>query len=304
MAWKGVHLTKPARLSLADGQLVVEQDATVRIALEDIGWIIIDDPRITLTSALLSACMNAGIAMVVTDARHTPSGLALPFHTHYRQAAVAAAQIGCSAPLKKRLWQSIVRAKINNQMGCLTVLGRDGAETVGTMAQRVGSGDPDNTEARAARAYWSSLFNEFTRSDETDRRNKLLNYGYAVVRAGVARSLVAAGFLPCVGLHHASETNGFNLADDLFEPFRPFVDVAVFGISGADKCASQEITVEDRRALAGVLLTNATVGDEVMTLLTATETVAASLARAIDNADPKLLALPRVGAAETRERAA
>ena len=92
MAWKGVHLTKPARLSLADGQLVVEQDATVRIALEDIGWVIVDDPRITLTSALLSACMNAGIAMVVTDARHTPSGWRSHFIPHHRQAAVAASQ--------------------------------------------------------------------------------------------------------------------------------------------------------------------------------------------------------------------
>ena len=139
-------------------------------------------------------------------------------------------------------------------MGCLSQLGRDGAETVGAMAQRVGSGDPDNTEARAARAYWSSLFNDFTRSDDTDRRNKLLNYGYAVVRAGVARSLVAAGFLPCIGLHHASETNGFNLADDLVEPFRPFVDVAVFAICGAEKSASHDLTVDDRRAMAGILL--------------------------------------------------
>lgn len=304
MAWKGVHLTKPGRLSLADGQLVVEQDAIVRIALEDIGWIIIDDPRITLTSALLSACMNAGIAMVVTDARHTPSGLALPFHTHHRQAAVAKSQLACSAPLKKRLWQLIVRAKIGNQMGCLEALGLNGAETVGAMAKWVGSGDPDNTEARAARAYWSSLFNDFIRSDDADRRNKLLNYGYAVVRAGVARSLVAAGFLPCIGLHHASETNGFNLADDLVEPFRPFVDVAVFGISGADKSPSQDLTVEDRRAMAGILLAEATMGDEVMTLLAATEKIAASLARAIEAADPKLLVLPRSVVAKASERAA
>lgn len=304
MAWKGVHLTRPARLSLADGQLVVEQEGIVRVALEDIGWVIIDDPRITLTSALLSACMDAGVAMVFTDASHTPSGVALPFHTHHRQAAVATAQLACSAPLKKRLWQSIVRTKISNQMGCLEKLGREGAGTVGAMAQRVTSGDPDNTEARAARAYWPALFNQFTRSDETDRRNKLLNYGYAVVRAGVARTLVAAGFLPCIGLHHASETNGFNLADDLVEAFRPFIDITVFGIVGANKCACQNLSVEDRRAMAGVLLAEAHLGDEIVTLLTATEKVAASLARAIEATDPKALVLPRLVLAKHRERAA
>ncbi len=105
MAWKGVHLTKPSRLSLSDGQLVVEQDAVVRIALEDIGWIIVDDPRITLTSALLSACMASGIPLLVSDARHTPSGVVLPFHTHHRQSAISVAQIGLTATRKKRLWQ-------------------------------------------------------------------------------------------------------------------------------------------------------------------------------------------------------
>jgi CRISP-associated protein Cas1 len=304
VAWKGVHLTNPARLSLADAQLVVEQDTAVHVALEDIGWIIVDDPRITLTSALLSACMNAGIAIVITDARHTPSGLALPFHTHHRQAAVATLQLACTAPLKKRLWQSIVRAKIANQSNILVGLGREGAETVGSMVQRVGSGDPDNTEARAARVYWSSLFNDFTRSNEADRRNKMLNYGYAVVRSGVARALVAAGFLPCVGLHHASETNGFNLADDLVEPFRPFVDIAVFRICGADKNSSQDLTIEDRRAMAGILLAEAGIGEEVMTLLAATEQVAASLARAIEASDLKLLLTPRTLVSGSRKRAA
>jgi len=191
VAWKGVHLTTPARLSLADGQLVVDQDAQTRIALEDIAWIIVDDQRITITAKLLSACMVSGIALVVTDERHTPSGLALPFHTHYRQAAVAATQIAISLPLKKRLWQSIVRSKIENQAACLIALERDGATKVAAMSPRVGSGDPDNIEARAARAYWGSLFNDFTRCDEADRRNKMLNYGYAVVRSSSGEDRLA-----------------------------------------------------------------------------------------------------------------
>jgi CRISP-associated protein Cas1 len=293
VAWKGVHLTKPARLSLADTQLVVDQDAQTRIALEDIAWIIIDDPRITLTAKLLSACMTAGIALVVTDERHTPSGMALPFHTHHRQAAVAATQLAVSLPLKKRLWQSIVRSKIENQAACLVGLERNGAEKIAAMSQRVGSGDPDNTEARAARAYWGALFNDFTRSDETDRRNKMLNYGYAVVRASVARALVGAGFMPCVGVHHASITNGFNLADDIFEPFRPFVDAAVFQELGAEKSTDTDLSITDRRGMAGILLREALLNGEGMTVLTATERVASSLVRAMEAGDPKSLMLPR-----------
>jgi CRISP-associated protein Cas1 len=294
MAWKGVHLTKPARLSLANGQLVVEQDAITRVALEDIGWIIIDDPRITLTAKLLSACMTAGIALVVTDDRHTPSGIALPFHSHHRQAAIASTQLAASVPLKKRLWQSIIRAKIENQSACLAGFNREDAAKVAAMGQRVGSGDPENTEARAARAYWSALFADFIRSDEDDRRNKMLNYGYAVMRAGVARALVAAGFMPCVGLHHASDTNGFNLADDIIEPFRPFVDVAVFQRLGAAAPADTDLSLEDRRAMAGVLLHEARINDEVMTLLAATEAVASSLLRAIEAGSHGKLVLPRL----------
>ena len=214
MAWRGLHLTEPARLSFADGQIVVARETeTVRLALEDLAWIVLDSPRTTLTGALLSACMNAGIALIATDATHLPCGMALPFHRHHRQGEVAARQAALGAPLKKRLWQKIVRAKIANQAAALAALGRDGAQPLREMARRVGSGDPANVEARAARFYWGQLFAEFRREDAADRRNMLLNYGYAVVRSGVARALVAAGFLPALGLSHASVSNEFNLAD-------------------------------------------------------------------------------------------
>lgn len=304
MAWKGVHLTKPARLSLADGQLVVEQDDETRIALEDVGWIIVDDPRIALTAKLLSACMEAGIVLVVTNERHTPSGMTLPFHTHHRQAAVASIQLAASVPLKKRLWQVIVRAKIENQSACLAALHRPGSETVAAMVRHVGSGDPDNTEARAARAYWSALFDDFTRGDESDRRNKMLNYGYAVARAGVARALVGSGFMPCVGLHHASDTNGFNLVDDLIEPFRPFVDAAVLQSLGAEKKKEGDLSLADRRTMASVLLREAQFDGEMMTVLAATEGVASSLVRALQSGDPKALRLPRLIVTACGERAA
>lgn len=294
MAWKGLHLTQSSRLSLADNQVCVKQDeGEVRFALEDIAWIIIDTPQATLSSALVSACMEAGIALVFTDARHTPSGLALPFHRHHRQGGVAKLQAEAKDSFKKRLWQALVRAKIANQAAALAALGRDDAATLKEIARHVEPDDPDNVEARAARFYWGRLFNDFIRDDADDRRNKLLNYGYAVVRAGVARALVASGFLPALGLKHDGAANAFNLADDMVEPFRPFVDLLAHKtFNGGDK--SGDITIDDRRAMAGALLINGRVGDGEVTLLVAAEMAAASLARALEHEKASLLALPEL----------
>jgi CRISPR-associated protein Cas1 len=297
MAWRGLHLTNPSKLSLADGQITIRQDdADVRLALEDVVWIVADTPQIQLSTALLSACMEAGIVIVLTDAQHLPSGMVLPFHRHFRQADIARLQTEISAPLKKRLWQLIVQRKIENQAGVLSGISRSGAPALFEMAKRVGSGDPDNVEARAARHYWSNLFDGFVRDDETDRRNMLLNYGYAVMRAGVARALVAYGFLPAFGLFHASVSNAFNLADDIIEPFRPFVDLLAVRLAKDSAAKSHSITVEDRRAMAGVLFGEAQLGNtkysETVSLLVATERVAASLVRAMETGSAALLELP------------
>lgn len=292
MAWKGLHLTQAARLSLADGQCCVKQDAgEVRIALEDLAWIVVDTPQATLSSALLSACMEAGIALVVTDERHTPSGLALPFHRHHRQGAIARLQAGSKDSLKKRLWQSIVRAKIINQSAALAALKHADALTLKEIARHVEPDDTENVEARAARFYWGRIFTDFIRDDTNDRRNKLLNYGYAVVRAGVARALVASGFLPAFGLKHDGAANAFNLADDIVEPFRPFVDLLAHKtFNGGSK--NGDLTLEDRRAMAGALLIDGRVGDGQASLLVASEMAAASLVRALEHEKASLLELP------------
>jgi len=297
MAWRGLHLTKPSRLSLKDGQIVVAQeDSEVRLPLEDLAWVVLDCPRTTLTATLLSACMAAGVAVVATDETHTPSGVVLPFHGHFRQGAVAHAQAAMGQPLKKRLWQAIVRAKIENQAAALETLGRDGADTLREMARHVGSGDPDNVEARAARFYWGALWTEFRREDGGDRRNKLLNYGYAVARSGVARAQVAAGLLPAFGLMHASVSNAFNLTDDVLEPFRPFVDLLAWRTAGDGRPSREDLSLDDRRAMAGVLLADAALGAEAVTLLVAAERAAESLVRAIQRNAAELLELPRLSA--------
>jgi CRISPR-associated protein Cas1 len=297
MAWRGLHLTRPSRLSYADGQVVVAQDdGEVRLALEDVAWIVLDTPQSTLSGSLLSACMSAGVALIATDEKHAPSGVALPFHRHFRQGEIAHRQVAMGVPLKKRLWQRIVRAKIDNQAANLAALGGGDGRVLTEMARHVGSGDPDNVEARAARHYWARLWPEFRRDDEGDRRNMLLNYGYAVARAGVARSLVAAGLLPAFGVNHASATNAFNLADDVLEPFRPFVDRLAWTVAGEGRPSRERLSVEDRRAMAGILLADAKVGGDAVTLLVAAERAAESLVRAIDSSLPEALELPALPA--------
>ncbi|MGD1017409.1 MAG: type II CRISPR-associated endonuclease Cas1 [Roseiarcus sp.] len=301
MAWKGLHLSRPSRLSTADGQIVVAQDdGEAQVALEDVAYVILDTAQATLTTTLLSACMEAGVAIVVTDARHMPSGLLLPFHAHHRQAGVAALQMAASEPLRKQCWRRIVVAKIDNQAAHLERRQSAEASVLRAMSGRVGSGDPDNVEARAARAYWGALFDGFIRDDPADLRNKLLNYGYAVTRAAVARALVAFGCLPALGLHHASVTNAFNLADDFLEPFRPFVD-ALAAQRADGRSTAEEMTVEDRRAMAGVLLRETRLTGETFTLLAASEKTAESYVRTMESASAALLRLPEMPAREERE---
>ena len=202
-------------------------------------------------------------------------------------------QINLSAPLKKRLWQTIIQAKIENQALALEECGQN-AQALRAMMHLVGSGDPGNTEARAARAYWPRLFIDFIRDDDNDKRNALLNYGYAIVRSGVARALVAVGLIPAFGVNHASATNAFNLADDLVEPFRPFVDRLVWRLTEKGRISAGATTVEERRTLASLLTEQSRFGGETATLLVATERAAESLVRAMESASAALLLLPRL----------
>ena len=294
MAWRGLHISNPARLSLADGQIVVQQTSgESRLPLEDVAWIVMDTGQATMTTALLSACMDCGIAIVLTDSRHMPNGMALPFHTHHRQAAISGVQLASSPELRGCIWQRLIQAKLRNQAGALDRCGGDG-RAIRAMAARVQPFDPGNIEARGARHYWGKLFAGFVRGDPADLRNSMLDYGYAVMRAAIARALVAAGFLPSIGLRHASNLNPFNLVDDIIEPFRPYVDLAVFRLSQSGGRSRGELGLADRQSLAGVLLAPVAVKDETVTALVATEITAAALVRTLEGGDPSLLLLPQL----------
>jgi CRISPR-associated protein Cas1 len=207
-------------------------------------------------------------------------------------------QIAASMPFRKRLWQQLVRQKILNQSMTLARVDPASALTLRAMARQTRSGDPSNVEARAARFYWSRLFAEFRREGE-DRRNAMLNYGYAVLRAAIARSLVAHGFLPAIGIHHDGAQNPFNLADDVIEPFRPFADrVALARWDDVRADAETSLTLQDRQVMAAVLTMDAASGDEQVPILTAIDLTVASLQRAFAGGDPEELRLPEPSTSE------
>lgn len=297
MAWRGLHLSEPCRLSLSRNALSIRREGkdTVTVPLEDTGWIIVDTPQASLTSNLISACADKDVAVIFVDSKHLPNAALIPRSGYHRQLETLKLQIEASDARKNRLWQNLVQSKIRNQASVLTRTDADSARALTAMAGRVKSGDPDNVEALAAQEYWKSLFDGFVRRDESDERNGFLNFGYAIIRSLMARELAALGYEPSIGLHHRNMLNAFNLADDMFEPYRPFVDwhVAEYlrqaaGEGGAtaplDKTAKQYLA-----ALPG---TDVSLSGETMPMINAVSRTAASLRRALQNKTHQDLDLP------------
>ena len=295
MAWRGLHISEPARLSLKTGQLYVDRAAEppVTFPIEDVAWIILDTQQVEITGALLAACMQSSVPLICSDDKHVPCGMLLPFHQHWRQAHISKSQLNASGPLKKRLWQSIVRKKIDNQATLLDRVQIEGGDTLRSMRPHVRSGDPGNVEARAARYYWQRVFIKFRRQDGEDLRNSMLNYSYAILRGAVARGVAAAGLLPAFGIHHQNAQNAFNLVDDLLEVFRPVADQLVFELSGyGQRPEGLSLDIELRRELVKVMSSNLVFGGEQLTILVALDRTVTSLVRAFDTADYTELELP------------
>ncbi len=287
MAWRGIHISEPAALSQRQRSITVERKGNdaVRIPLEDVGWIVVDTPEAQFSSALLASCAEEGVAVVFTDRRHMPCGTLQPFSGNYAQAEVSRIQLAATGSLQRRIWRKTVRAKIMNQSTLLLKARTNNWRVLRGMAKQVKVGDTDNMEAQAARRYWSALFRDFRRdTDGYDRVNALLNYGYAVMRAAVARTLATAGLVPAVGIHHRSNMNPFNLADDVIEPFRPTVDWMAYEMrepSGWDEAydASKGLGKSDRQQMAGVLTMEVRIENEIMNALNGIERCVASLVR-------------------------
>lgn len=225
MGYRNIIIANPAKLTVSKNRLVIDTGEQALVPLEDIRCIMLENRQITLTSSLLTQLGEAGITVFACSRLHLPASVFYPINSHSRQLKQLRMQIEQSQPSRKRLWRQIVEMKIKNQALCLELCGLPGHENLNRMLPLIRSGDPENIEARAAAYYFKALFGkEFTRKQE-NITNAVLNYGYTIFRGLIARTLAIYGFEPCLGLHHKSELNNFNLADDLMEPFRPIVDL-------------------------------------------------------------------------------
>ncbi len=220
----------PARLCVRNDLLLIERDGAepATVPLAEISALVVSHPRVSFTQSVVSRLADAGGILVTCNERFLPAAMLLPLESHFTQTERFRLQVEAPLPTRKRLWQQIVRAKIAAQARLLRNLHGDDCG-LAALVPRVRSGDATNVEAHASRHYWPLVFAdaEFRRNPDGEGRNVLLNYGYAVLRAIVARAICAAGLHPSIGLHHKNRYNPFCLADDLMEPFRPVVDGAV-----------------------------------------------------------------------------
>ncbi|MCC6403226.1 MAG: type II CRISPR-associated endonuclease Cas1 [Fimbriimonadaceae bacterium] len=311
MLSRTVVVENPAFLRVEDAQLVValadlappaqapglrepaKGAAYPRVPLDDIGLLLLDGPGISLTREVLAECAARNIALVVTDAKHLPAAQLVPYSGQTLSAKVFREQLQASLPLKKQVWRQIVQAKLSEQAAALRTpaldaprcLGRGqgegAAQRIQALSQNVRSGDPDNREAQAATLYFETLFGPaFVRDREEPGLNAMLNYGYAVMRACVARALVGTGLHPGLGVHHDNQYNPLALADDAIEPLRPVVDLHVLRVL-AEFGEVETLTPPVKRALLGFLEKDLVFGSRRMPLLVCLGHYAASLKRTI-----------------------
>ncbi|MDQ7058556.1 MAG: type II CRISPR-associated endonuclease Cas1 [Ghiorsea sp.] len=291
MAWRSIMIAHPARLKREQGALVVQQAESVRVPFEDIAVIVLAHREINITHGVLSACGEYGISLFSTDDTHHPNAVLLPFLQHSRATQVLRLQMCLSRPLAKRIWAVMVRQKIANQGICLDLMGKQGGQRMAAFVSQVRSGDSTMMESQAAAFYFTQLFGKGFGRSQVSWVNAALNYGYAVLRGCIARGLVAYGLFPSLGIHHASEQNAFNLADDVIEAFRPVVDLHVASL--ADEKASG-LMPADKVALVSLLHHDIAMPRGHMTVLAAIEQSIQSLVRVMQYKDEKLLELPEL----------
>lgn len=251
MGYRNIKIDSSVGLHIKNEQLVIGEKG-VSFPLEDINCVLIENQAVAISAYMLSEFAKQGIALYVCDEKHLPNAVLLPMVKHSRHFKLLIKQIEVGKPLIKRLWQQIIVCKIKNQALCLKKMGLDGYEKLLSMTKEVQSGDKTHVEAKAAAYYFRVLYgDEFTRADECIV-NSAMNYAYAIIRGLIARSVVCYGLEPSLGMFHHSELNGFNLADDLIEVFRPLVDLYVashFDISEVDA----DLTPQIKRGLFNII---------------------------------------------------
>jgi len=294
MIKKTLYFENPAYLSMQNEQLVVKlpgvekndslpasfkRNSEITLPIEDLGIIILDNKQITITHGLIEKLLDNNVAIITCDSKRMPAGLIFPLCSNTIQNERFRMQLTASEPLKKQLWQQTVKAKIINQAEVLKHYRSCNTDNLMYWASNVRSGDPDNFEGRAAAYYWSQSFpkiENFTRDREGIEPNNLLNYGYAILRAIVARALVASGLLPTLGIHHHNRYNAYCLADDMMEPYRPFVDQIVLKMADTDSIP-KELTTDNKIKMLHIADVDVMIGGQKSPLMLAVAQTTASL---------------------------
>lgn len=279
------------RLSLKNCQLVIENKETGEIKtcpIEDIGYAVIEDQSVSITIPAMDALAKNNVAVVFCDAKKMPSSMLLNLESNNVLAEVYKTQIEASVPLKKNLWKQIVSAKIENQARLLNELGKDG-DSLKPYYMNVKSGDSDNREGIAARMYWRLLFgSDFVRSRDGGMPNGMLNYGYSILRAGMARAIMGSGLFPAFGLFHKNRYNAFPLADDLMEPYRPYVDQIVYELVSRE---INKLDINAKQELLRVFFKDTTFGTITRPMEVGLSITTASLVKCF-NGEAKQLSFP------------
>lgn len=296
MIKKTLYFGNPAYLSLRNKQLVIrlpevesgsmpdemKREAITTVPIEDIGVVVLDNRQITITQGLVAALLQNTTALITCDDRRMPTGLLLPLQGNTVQNERFRSQLEASQPLRKQLWQQTVKAKIENQAAVLRLYTVKSVARMYTMADNVKSGDSDNFEAQAAVYYWKNVFTDiptFIRDQNGEPPNNLLNYGYAILRAVVARALVSSGLLPVYGIHHHNRYNPYCLADDIMEPYRPYVDMQVLHIMQQYEEIPENLPKEMKRDLLSIPVIDTMIGGKKRPLMIAVSETTASLAK-------------------------
>lgn len=293
MIKRTLYFGSPAYLKTRNEQLMVEMQDTGELKsapIEDIGLLILDHQQITITQALLAKLLANNTAVITCDDTHHPTGMLFSLDGHSLQSQKFQAQVEASVPLKKQLWQQTVTSKIENQAALLR-LRRADYKLLLTYAKEVKSGDSENHEAKAAAYYWKRIFPDFLdfrRERYGPPPNNLLNYGYAILRAVVARSLTASGLLPTLGIHHRNQYNAYCLADDIMEPYRPFVDKVVCQIIRGNG-EFLEMSPSMKKELLNIPVIDVVIDGQKSPLMNAVQRTTASLARCFEGAARKII---------------
>lgn len=307
MIKKTLYFGNPAYLSLCNEQLVIrlpevekanlpetiKQESTRTIPIEDIGVMVLDNKQITITQGVLAALLDNTVAVIICDNKRMPTGMLLPLSGNTLYQERFRNQIEAAVPLRKQLWQQTVKAKIENQAFCLQKNTSKSFAPLHVLARSVRSDDADNNEAQAAAYYWKNIFPnlpDFTRDKDGIPPNNLLNYGYAILRAVIARALVGSGLLPVYGIHHHNRYNAYCLADDIMEPYRPFVDDLVVKTTNKKEIPA-ELTTELKQEMLMIPILDVLIGGKRSPLMIAAGQTTASLAKCY-NGESRNIAYP------------